>query len=565
VQSDVGKLLDGFQDLASAFKASSASRGGGGDQIEVPVPAMTIKQEVLDWVPLPGSEDAVRRPWPFAARDDIDLEEYKEFLLKKIGVIETSVSIRAKHVQYFASMFDLPDEFDFIGFMAGAYEIGLASKVCSLPALSPERPVMRSILKAVDYFADHLMILANRKRYREAHRCITSLKAEVLAPSIRLAYKGKAACSLKKHDRDLDKLEKLPPNDTIQEAVAEAMLDLHTLAAGSNFGENKNVRFASNVMMLGIVYLNSYAGRPGEWAGLLRKEAEEFIESGKDTIKLVRHKAYKQFGALGRFVPPGNIESMKHVLATHPPDSKLFLQPYRAKKPNATIVANQLLVKFATVYTPGFQHCGPTLQRKFYHTEALDEKNQTKAFQILCEADCHSESTGRKHYALNKPEKDGVRTASIFKAMIGHPVPWPTESFLKAGRVRSIERIASMFSLDCNDDDDGKDVADDDGDHEHVGSDAGDGTNDKQDGAADKKEPAAIDLDSHCFNDVASSPPPKRVRLVGFCQSGSAGDLIRRSSNSSSSNSSSNSSISSRNKHAKKAVVEDIADGAYID
>jgi hypothetical protein len=284
------------------------------------------------------------------------------------------------------------------------------------------------------------------------------------------------------------------------------MLDLDTLWEAHRDDDclPLQMKGAVNVIMLGLTYTNSYAGRPGEWEALTRRSAAEFIAAGGDTLVFEHHKTERCFGRLGRFVPPGNRQAMHKVLELHGEDAVLFLDP--AKAQTGRVNAAQLLKKFASVYTPGYQYPGPTLQRKFFHTKMEDEEHKGDALKVLCDMDGHSKKTGRGHYVLPNPKSDAKAAKSVFRNFAFEPVPWPSEEELADGRGRSVDRLQTSFHRKSNQDE--QDECVEGPDHED-----GAGLDHSKGGG-----PAVIDLDSD-----DPPPPVKRARLKGFAfASGSA-------------------------------------------
>ena len=142
------------------------------------------------------------------------------------------------------------------------------------------------------------------------------------------------------------------------------------------------------------------AGRPGEWESMERSDIERLLIDGGNVLVMQRHKTAHKYGALGRYIPPGNIEAMDRVLQVHPASCALFLAPTSAT--GARVCASNLLGRYGDLYTPGFQRLGPTLQRKYFHRKALDESNQGKAFQMLADMDGHSVSVAKSNYVCAK-------------------------------------------------------------------------------------------------------------------------------------------------------------------
>jgi len=102
---------------------------------------------------------------------------------------------------------------------------------------------------------------------------------------------------------DGERMGRLPPLDVIRDAVHESMVDLHTIFMTMQMKEGTlkpPLKFAVNVILIGLVYTNTFAGRPGEWETMTRKAAEDFVAGGGDVLEMPKHKTDYKYGTLGR-------------------------------------------------------------------------------------------------------------------------------------------------------------------------------------------------------------------------------------------------------------------------
>ena len=91
-------------------------------------------------------------------------------------------------------------------------------------------------------------------------------------------------------------------------------------------------RFAANVAMMGLVYANAYAGRPGEWEITTRASVEALLERNDHVLKMEFHKTAGKYGALGRFIPAGNLAAMRTYLTLPNRHSTQFFTPSARSK-----------------------------------------------------------------------------------------------------------------------------------------------------------------------------------------------------------------------------------------
>ena len=246
--------------------------------------------------------------------------------------------------------------------------------------------------------------------------------------------------------------------------------------------------------------MNSYAGRPGEWSRLERKEVLTFVSSGCTTLVIHKHKTKKSHGKLGRYVPDGNREAMRKVLDIHSNESKFFM--YAPKGNGKLVQAANLLRTWGSIYTPDFQVPKPTLMRKWFHTEDQQrDAEDVDSFKQLCDMDGHNAKTRQKFYVATVPEKRTKIAQATFQKHVGQPVEWPSAEELLEGREQSEERIASfwrrrVFQEDRDDKDEPEEVADDDTFSDTSADNTATANTAKQEAAATEEASKAIEKDT---------------------------------------------------------------------
>ena len=433
--------------IASALgRALSSGASSSGSQLEEAAPRVKFTPEALAWNVGAESEDGRRSSWPLLPNREVPLQKFFVYLVNAKGLEDNSAQGHLLRMTYFFGMFDLPTEFSQEGFMAALFSSGVAEQWAALPIMSPERPATRNMMTAVLHYVDFLILNCERRQHREACRCLTLLKADVLKPLCRRTLKARAIDENRLREEDGEKLRKLPKPEVLREAVREAMIDLHHVweecrARGATTLYNKGI---ANTIMIGLVFCNSYAGRPGEWARLRRCQVEEMINNKQTLLTFKRHKTAWKYGSLGRHVPPGNRAAMAKMLDIHPATAELFFDPPRLE--TKVVQCGALLTRFSAVYTPEYQPCQATLMRKLFHSKAVEDRTADRVLKELCEADKHSLWVGKHNYVAANAAQDARRTAAVFRAVLGDPVNWPTPEELSAGKERSIARLQQWVS-----------------------------------------------------------------------------------------------------------------------
>ena len=441
--------------------------------IEEHPPTATISQEALAWAPnAAASVDSLRTKWPLAGRFDFDFGDFREYLVATKGLKLVSANVHVQKLQYLYGMFDFDShEFSHIAFVANLYKTKLFDELLKLPVLQPHFSTTLNIATALSHLCDFALLECGRRNLKEAKRCITLLKNEVLALLRKRAHKERAASSARKSARDGESIENMPPPDVLKAAIKLAMIDLNTLLMVKQDHKDLDwqTKYAANVMMAGIIFTNGYAGRPGEWSKMTRQKIEKFIASGTDCLVIEEHKTARIYGPLGRWVSPGTQRAMETMLKIHDRESVLFMDP--AKSSASAISMASVLKRFGAVYMPDFTPPLPTLMRKWFHTSAeADTSGKAKQFEALCSMDGHSVKTGKKIYVVGKPAKQAAAAKAIFANFVGDPVAWPSVAELAGGRAESEARIQLNFyrqpaaneADDRYEDDDHNDDEDDD-------------------------------------------------------------------------------------------------------
>lgn len=415
--------------------------------IEDPVPTMAIARDALEWaLEAENTKETLKHTWPFKKTIHVDFKGFKEFLEHSKGLAVLSIEAYVQKLSYFFTLLALPEHFSPIGCLAGLYKSGLVSSVMQLDILSPRLPTTKNIIIAVSHYCDYLLAICGQKNWTEAIRCIRGLKDEYLSPLKKRACRMKGESAARKMALDSQKLAKLPLFDVLHVAIKEAMIDLNTLCQEYRKKESMpwQLRHAMNTIMFGLIYTNSYAGRPGEWQTITLAEVEKFVEAGGNVLAMHQHKTYSKYGALGRHVPPGNLETIKKfMLLPRLGNTNLFFE--QARGGTKPVQANKLLHKFGVVYLPGFQHPGATLQRKYFHTKLREDDHKLKALKFVSDMDGHSTKVAESHYIISDPSNDANVAKALFRHMQGKPVALPSMAELCNNYQRSLDRIMTCY------------------------------------------------------------------------------------------------------------------------
>jgi len=240
---------------------------------------ITLTEQARTWK-LPAK--LVDRSKPGYVKDtSMNLDDFKGYLQGIKGQDPASADSYALRTSYFFGMFEVkPPTFSGAAFMSKFYTSKLAQTWLQLDLVSPSIPKPQNLLTAVKHYLDYLLLDCNRQQDNVALRDLTLLKAEFVQPQAREQRKFRKAREAKNKHKKADKLRKLPPVPVLQAALKEAMIDLayaSKLAQKCDTSEWK-LKGVANCIMCGLVFFNSYAGRPGGWSSFRRALVEELVE-----------------------------------------------------------------------------------------------------------------------------------------------------------------------------------------------------------------------------------------------------------------------------------------------
>ena len=417
-------------------------------KLEEPGPKIVFTQEALNWTVDMKKQGLDKLQWPLQLNTSVNLENFEPYLANTLGLAANSVPKYIRHMHMFFGMFDLPEAFSLEGFMAELFDSGVAERLAALPLLSSDLPHTANIKTTLNHFVDYLLVACSRKRHMEAHRSISLFKDDVLKPIQKKTNKAMKARHTRNNRKTAQKLSNLPPAEVFQSACHKAMADLHYIEKANREAgvvvSDWKLKGAANCIMAGLVFTNSYSGRPGEWASLLRSQVQELVSKDGKFLEFEVHKTDHVYGSASRPVPPGNLKAMKKLLAIHPENATLFFQP--AKTGIKMLSIGWALKKYSEVYLPGYQKVGATLSRKLLATKSRKDNVAAKVFAQFAKVDKHSEGTALESYVVETPAEEAAMGLAMFKGVVGDPALWPTKAEIKSQKEESLARLQSFFS-----------------------------------------------------------------------------------------------------------------------
>ena len=141
----------------------------------------------------------------------------------------------------------------------------------------------------------------------------------VVFPSSRLVPPAgcRKAREMLKQQSDAERLAAFPSVANLRCAIRRAMLCIKRISADAAASGTLTVeqRSAATTALIGCLFCNSFGGRSREWTFLTeeycRRRMEEAAATERDCyFQCKMHKTYRVYGAISKYVPPGNVQAI---------------------------------------------------------------------------------------------------------------------------------------------------------------------------------------------------------------------------------------------------------------
>ena len=190
------------------------------------------------------------------------------------GIAEETYKPIVQGAEYFFGMLDFPPGHANITLVRSlVVDSNVMDSILALDFMDAKYPHSLKIIDGLCKFLDFMSIQARRAKQRgtildlDLPNDIAIFKAMSVEPKKKADLKGKDYRRVSKLSADADEIEKMPESSEIKQVVQEAMALLVVLSfylAQDNADFNWNWRKIANMLMTGIIFLSTLAGRPGE-------------------------------------------------------------------------------------------------------------------------------------------------------------------------------------------------------------------------------------------------------------------------------------------------------------
>ena len=437
--------------MAQAFTQVAARIPGCNVAVEKPEPTVGLSEMCKQWVEPQQNKRAPKFP---EVKLDWELQGSFKQYLKSRCLKDNSNQIYELGVQRFLGLLDIspnPDgkQWDHRTLFSALSKTQTIEEMMSTQLLQPGKAWSQSMMQGVKHYARHLlnMCLKNRKDWDSERADLECFIDVCMIHWIKGSQSNKHKAKVAKSFLTSKELKHFAPPEQCKLAVSRAMMCLELIAAeAEQTGVLTPAAHAqANRCITGILFLNGFCGRSGEFKLFTEDEVLKAIHEGAEVLLCPEHKTADVYGELAKYIWPGTWEAIKRYLGLPFPKhdcsegadnttakKALFLKPVR---PAAEFPVHSYLASFSKQFLdplspPGYKYttCGVNMIRKLYHTKLNDIRRLGKAVELISKYDGHRASTAHQHYIINDAEQDTALGKLLFENLMGEAVAWPSHS-----------------------------------------------------------------------------------------------------------------------------------------
>ena len=361
---------------------------------------------------------------------DMQYDEFQKYLC--LRNLETyTVRETIMNVSRFFDLFDWGGQpTTALGLLLNIYTSKLIPRLMECDVMSRRYGWSRRILDAVSHYCQFLAIECARCRHTE---CKTALEAMVEYDLELYRRQARSEARWAKKDRnriDAERIQNLPSNEIMRDIVLQAMTDLWKTCKRmpDSTEDGARSKMMANTCVVGIIFLNGFAGRGGEWETMLKSHVETQLLNRHDFFVCPDHKTSYRYGDLAKWIAPGTMRAIELYLTLH--SGKSIYAFEHPTDPTKKITVSWYMQRFADIYCQKYQTPTVSLLRKQFHTVLLQKSREDACLALLSKLDAHSKTTARNIYCTTTPENDAQLGKILFSEMRGEPVAWPSDEFL---------------------------------------------------------------------------------------------------------------------------------------
>ena len=316
-------------------------------------------------------------------------------------------------ISRFLGCCNFPDEagFDLENLLVSAFRHGVFKEIITSKVWRSKGNYLRSLKISLKHLIDYL---ENEQRNIRAFGGLTTALHSIgamLEYNMSALQKGKEAARRNaKATKDAKIIEDWVGSEVYKEMTLKAFQCLkyiHSHAYDEGFWD-KHTHLLANQMLANIVFLNTYPGRCGGREQILNEEMNEQLDAvqigGKGVLTFVKHKTYKTYGHLNKWVPVPVLKALEWYRSLPLGERQYFITSHTPSD-DAVIMSHILQMASDTLGHPGAVP-NTNFIRKLYHSTVSSAggvgERYNEDLKDLADIDAHAYAMAKSiHYDLS--------------------------------------------------------------------------------------------------------------------------------------------------------------------
>lgn len=261
------------------LKSKSSPRSGQA------LPKVKLTSFCKEWVMQPGSEPSRRTGWP-GPTEELLIPGFCDYMTTHAIVKASTAQIYLQAMSRFFYLIEVEEGNPLaIQTLLSIYKQDLLAQMRACPLLDPKHSWTDKMCTGLSHYfkfrifeCDRQNLKSDAHKLQALHRTLEGWK--------KACSKNKTISSFSRHAYDSNRLENYAPIVVQKKAILQAMKDLQILRQQHFSSESipASYRGAANTAIVGIIFLNGFAGRSGEWESMKIDQVEEMRASGRSYV-----------------------------------------------------------------------------------------------------------------------------------------------------------------------------------------------------------------------------------------------------------------------------------------
>ena len=183
----------------------------------------------------------------------------------------------------------------------------------------------------------------------------------------------------------------MPTVEELKHGVRCMMAALWLVSESYKYASDMPARARSlaNVLIVGIIFCNGFAGSSGDWQRMTSAHVRECVRGRVKWLTCPKHNKMAHYGDLAKWLADGTWDAVEVYLGLPGKRGSLFLDPVLPGTEHERV--SRCMRALGAMFWPECESPTCTLLRKWYHTFLLRMPRTGKLMKLLNRVDKHSE------------------------------------------------------------------------------------------------------------------------------------------------------------------------------